>query len=380
MQSEFSTSELQRYSRHFTLPGVGIEGQRRLRASSVLVVGAGGLGSPVTMYLAAAGVGRLGIVDHDRVDLSNLQRQVVHGTSSTGRPKTESAAARLADINPHVEVVGFSERLSSGNALETLSDWDLVIDGSDNFPTRYLVNDACVLAGKPCVYGSVHRFEGQASVFPAGGRPCYRCLFREPPPPGLVPSCEEAGVFGVLPGLMGMIQATEALKMLLGLGETLAGKLLLVDALRMSFRTIELRPDPDCDACGTRELRELIDYEEFCGMGKSNEERGERKQSITPEELRQLLDSTELLVVDVREPFEHRIAQLQGASLIPLRSLPGSVESIPRDRTIVMMCHHGVRSATAAQFLREQGFENVLNLEGGIDRWSREVDPSVPRY
>ncbi len=380
-RSDFGADELQRYSRHFTLADVGLDGQRKLAAASVLLVGAGGLGSPVALYLAAGGVGRLGIVDDDRVDLTNLQRQVLHGTAAVGERKTESARARLADLNPHVSVETYATRLTSANALGIFAGWDIVIDGSDNFPTRYLVNDACVLAGIPNVYGSVHRFEGQASVFPAGGAPCYRCLFREPPPPGLVPSCAEAGVFGVLPGLIGMIQATEAIKMVLGIGETLAGRLLLVDAMRMHFRTIELRADPDCPLCGTRELRALIDYEAFCGERITSAELGVENAEITPEALAARLKTGDApYLLDVREPFEHRIARIDGATLIPLGTLETALGEIPRDREIVVYCHHGMRSRAAADLLGDSGFPRVRNLTGGIDRWSREVDPSMPRY
>ena len=381
-RADLGADELRRYSRHLTLPDVGLDGQRKLADASVLLIGAGGLGSPVALYLAAAGVGRLGIVDNDRVDLTNLQRQVLHGTAAVGDPKTESARERLADLNPHVGVETYETRLTSANALGILAGWDIVIDGSDNFPTRYLVNDACVLAGIPNVYGSVHRFEGQASVFQAGGAPCYRCLFREPPPPGLVPSCADAGVFGVLPGLIGMIQATETIKMLLGIGETLAGRLLLVDAMRMHFRTIELRADPDCPLCGTHELRELIDYEAFCGEGVAPAAlHGARHAEVAPLELAPRLRNGEApFLLDVREPFEHRIARIEGATLIPLGTLERALIQIPRDREIVVYCHHGVRSRTAADLLGINGFAHVHNLTGGIDRWSREVDPAVPRY
>lgn len=381
-RSDFGADELQRYSRHLTLPDVGIEGQRKLRDAAVLLVGAGGLGSPVALYLAAAGVGRLGIVDHDCVDLTNLQRQVLHATDSIGEPKTESARRRLAGLNPHVEVKTYEDRLTSANAMAMLDGWHVVVDGSDNFPTRYLVNDACVLTGIPNVYGSVHRFEGQASVFAPGGAPCYRCLFRDPPPPGLVPSCAEAGVFGVLPGLIGMIQATETIKLLLGIGETLAGRLLLVDAARMHFRTIELRADPACPLCGTRELRDLIDYEAFCGEPAPGVTGTDAyRDEILPAELaRRLRNGDAPFLLDVREPFEFAIARIDNASLIPLGTLEDALDQLPRDRDIVVLCHHGVRSAAAVGFLRDSGFQRVRNLAGGIDRWSREVDPVVRRY
>jgi adenylyltransferase/sulfurtransferase len=380
MRPDFATDELQRYSRHLTLPDVGLEGQRRLRDAKVLLVGAGGLGSPVALYLAAAGVGRLGIVDHDRVDLTNLQRQVLHGTSTIGQRKTVSAQQRLRDLNPHVDVAPYAEQLTSANALEIFDGWDIVVDGSDNFPTRYLVNDACVLTGIPNVYGSVHRFEGQASVFAGGGQPCYRCLFRDPPPPGLVPSCAEAGVFGVLPGLIGMIQATETIKFLLGIGESLVGRLLLVDAQRMHFRTVALRADPECPACGTRVLTELIDYEAFCGM-TSQEPAKALETEIAPAELSRRVSTGDApFMLDVREPFEHRIARIEGAELVPMAALRAALSRLPRDREMVVYCHHGQRSAAAAEFLRSQGFARVRNLTGGIDRWSVDVDATVPRY
>ena len=374
--------ELVRYSRHIGLNEVGEDGQRRLKQAGVLIVGAGGLGSPAALYLAAAGVGRLGIVDFDAVDLSNLQRQVLHETSAIGSKKTESARSRLRGINPHVQVDPIDVELTSANALQIIADYDVVVDGTDNFKTRYLTNDACVLLGRPNVYGSVLRFEGQASVFATPDGPCYRCLFREPPPAGLVPSCAEAGVLGVLPGLIGTIQATEAIKLILGAGESLAGRLLLVDALRMSFRTIRLRRDPECPACGTRELKTLIDYDEFCGTRRSESvslHAGVRE--IAPLELATRMRRADPLdVIDVREPYEWRIARIEGARMIPLGRIGAAVGDLPRDREIVVYCHHGVRSRAAAEFLASQGFDGVWNLSGGIDRWSAEVDPTVPTY
>jgi sulfur-carrier protein adenylyltransferase/sulfurtransferase len=380
---QLEPDELVRYSRHITLAEVGEDGQRRLRQASVLIVGAGGLGSPAALYLAAAGIGRIGIVDFDSVDLSNLQRQILHDTSRIGARKTASARARLEAMNPHVQVECIDDELTAANALDVIGDYDVVLDGTDNFKTRYLTNDACVLLGRPNVYGSVLRFEGQASVFATSDGPCYRCLFREPPPPGLVPSCAEAGVLGVLPGLIGTIQATEAIKLILGAGDSLAGRLLLVDALRMHFRTIRVRRDPECPACGTRELQSLIDYDEFCGTGKTSttEARASGVQELTPRDLAERLrrgDAVDL--IDVREPYEWRIARIEGARLIPLGRIGASVPELPRDRPIVLYCHHGVRSRAACEFLVAQGFDAVWNLSGGIDQWSADVDSSVPTY
>ena len=389
---DLSPAELQRYSRHVILPNVGLDGQRRLKAARVLLVGAGGLGSPAALYLAAAGVGTLGIADADVVEPSNLQRQILHGTADAGRPKVDSAADRLRDTNPHVRVEPIGERVTSGNALHLLREYDIVVDGTDNFQTRYLTNDACVLLGKPNVYGSVFRFEGQAAVFAAPGGPCYRCLFREPPPPGVVPTCEEGGILGVLPGLVGTIQATETLKLILGAGDALVGRLLLVDALRMHFRTIAVRPDPECPACGTHEIRELQDYDAFCGVtpAASNARAGtvdepgrddDGGDELAPAALaRRLAHGDRPLLLDVREPYEHAIARLPDMRLVPLATLPQALGSLARDEEIVVVCHHGVRSRAAADFLRREGFRRVRNLTGGIDRWSREVDPAVPRY
>lgn len=374
---ELTAEETRRYSRHLLLPPVGPEGQRRLKAARVLLVGAGGLGSPAALYLAAAGVGTIGLVEFDAVDVSNLQRQVLHGTRDVGRPKVESARDRIADLNPLVALEPHAVRLSSANALGIVSAYDVVIDGTDNFPTRYLVNDACVLTGRPYVYGSVFRFEGQASVFAAKDGPCYRCLFPEPPPPGSVPDCEEGGVLGVLPGLVGVIQATEALKLVLGIGDALVGKLLLVDALRMQFRTLKLARDPECPACGTRTLRELIDYDSFCGVGAGSEAVPE----IAPLELKELLEKgAPLALIDVREPREWEMARIEGARLVPLGTLGAEIPRLDRAAEIVVYCKSGARSANAARQLRAAGFTRVRNLAGGIRRWSEEADPTVPKY
>ena len=377
-----SPGELVRYSRHLLLPEVGLDGQQRLSAARVLLVGAGGLGSPVALYLAAAGVGHLGLVDFDTVDLTNLQRQILHGTSDVGRPKLDSAVDRLRETNPHVHVEPFDTRLTSANALEIIGGYDIVVDGTDNFQTRYLVNDACVILEKPNIYGSIIRFEGQASVFSSGDGPCYRCLFREPPPPGLVPTCAEGGVFGVLPGLVGVIQATETIKIILGAGDTLAGRLMLIDALRMRFREITLRKDPECRACGTREIRELIDYDAFCGVNStSSGQHASAPTEITPTELLALLERGEdIALIDVREPYEWQIARLPNARLVPLSDIPSAIPTLDPARRTVVLCHHGMRSARAADQLRAAGFDRVSNLAGGIARWSAEVDPSVPRY
>jgi len=377
--------ELRRYHRHLILPEVGAAGQRRLKAARVLLVGAGGLGSPAALYLAAAGVGQLGVVDADDVELSNLQRQVLYDSNAVGTPKVESAAARLRALNPHVDVVAHHTRLTSSNALQLLADYDVIVDGSDNFPTRYLVNDACVLLGKPNAYGSVLRFEGQASVFSFGGGPCYRCLFREPPPAALVQNCETSGVLGVLPGLIGVVQAAETIKLITGAGETLDGRLLLVDGLRMRFRTIEVARDPAFPACGTREITTLIDYDVFCGVGPEaradDPSPDDRDDEITPRALAERMSagvSPDLL--DVREPYEWSIARLPDARLVPLDALPEAVQTLDRDAELVVYCHHGMRSAAAVAWLRERGFLRARNLTGGIDRWSREVDPSTRRY
>jgi len=380
---QLSTDEILRYSRHLILPEVGLDGQRRLKAARVLLVGAGGLGSPAVLYLAAAGIGTLGLVDFDVVDVTNLQRQVLHGTRDVGRPKLDSATDRIRDVNPHVAVERFDTRLTSANALEIIREFDLVVDGTDNFPTRYLVNDACVLIGRPNVYGSIFRFEGQASVFATPDGPCYRCLFREPPPPGLVPSCAEGGVLGVLPGLVGTIQATEAVKLILGIGEPLIGRLLLVDALNMAFRTVKLRRDPACPLCGTHEIDTLVDYEEFCGIRRAAAEElaAPAIRELTPLEVAaKLARGDDFDLIDVREPHEYQIARIAGARLIPLASLPEAIPTLRPERELVVHCKLGGRSARAVRTLQEAGFRNVWNLAGGITRWSTDVDPAVPTY
>jgi adenylyltransferase/sulfurtransferase len=374
-----SQEEILRYSRHLIVPEVGVEGQRRLKDARILMVGAGGLGSPIGLYLAAAGVGKLGIVDFDVVDVTNLQRQVLHGTKDVGRKKVESARDRIRDLNPHVEVVPHEAWLTSENALEIIRQYDLVVDGTDNFPTRYLVNDACVLTGKPNVYGSIFRFEGQATVFCTPDGPCYRCLYPEPPPPGLVPSCAEGGVLGILPGLVGLIQATEAVKLVTGIGEPLVGRLLLVDALSMQFRSMKIRKDPRCPACGTRELKALVDYAQFCGVGP--EEPTDDVPVMTVAELdRRRRERSDLDLVDVREPHEWDIGRIEGARLAPLSSFADALRSLDSARDVVVYCKSGGRSAKAVRQLRAAGFRRVWNLEGGILRWSEEIDPTVPRY
>jgi len=369
--------EIARYSRHVALPEVGEEGQARLKAGSVVIVGAGGLGSPAALYLAAAGVGRLGLVEHDRVDLSNLHRQLLHHTPDVGRHKLASAFEKLHAINPSVRLEPHDAALSSENAMQILSEYDVVVDGSDNFPTRYLVNDASVFLQKPNVYGSVFRLEGQASVFDARRGPCYRCLYPEPPPPDLVPSCEEGGVLGVVPGLMGLIQATETLKILMGMGDTLVGRLLLFDALKMQFRELKLRKNEDCSVCGRNPtVTSLIDYEGFCGVRRDT-----GNAEITVSELSGRLQSEErITLLDVREPFEWQIAHLEGATLIPLRTLPSRIAELPADQPIVVYCHTGNRSAYATEFLRQAGFHDVANLRGGIEAWAAEIDPAMARY
>ncbi len=377
-----TAQELVRYSRHIGLSEVGEDGQRRLKRASVLIVGAGGLGSPAALYLAAAGVGRIGIADFDTVDPTILQRQLLLDTANVGQRKTDSARARLGAVNPLVRVETIDEELSAANALDIIAGYDVIIDGTDNFKTRYLTNDACVLLGKPNVYGSVLRFEGQASLFATPDGPCYRCLFPEPPPPGLVPSCAEAGVLGVLPGLVGTIQATEAIKVILGIGETLAGRLLLVDALAMKFRTIRVRRDPGCPACGTREIQSLIDYDELCAPHATVPgQPAASVQEITPRDLAERVRRGDPIdLIDVREPYEWGMARIDGARLIPLGQFERAVEEILPDRDVVLYCHHGFRSRTAAEFLVERGFRRVWNLTGGIDRWSADVDPTVATY
>lgn len=381
MSTDLSQAELQRYARHLTLPEVGVEGQEKLRRARVLLIGAGGLGSPSALYLAAAGVGTLGVIDHDVVDVSNLQRQVLHDTPSVGRPKVASAKARLEALNPFVSVEPINEPLSTTNARELVRGFDIVVDGSDNFPTRYLANDACVLEGKPLVYGSIFRFEGQLSLFGTPSGPCYRCLFAEPPAPELVPSCADAGVLGVLPGIIGSLQALEALKWILQIGESAAGRLLLVDALRLRFREIAVLRDPECVICGDRPiLTELQDYEAFCGVvpiGMTTAAAGE----ITPQQLRDwLARGNGPLLVDVRQPWEFDIARIPGAELWPLAELSGRLAELPRGRPLVTVCHHGMRSLTAQALLQRAGFSRVQSLAGGVDAWAVEIDETMPRY
>lgn len=381
---ELSNEEILRYSRHLILPEVGLEGQRRLKGAKVLMVGTGGLGAPLGLYLAASGLGRIGIVDFDVVDETNLQRQVIHGTRDVGRSKIESAAETMQDINPGLAIDKYETALTSANALEILRDYDVVVDGTDNFPTRYLVNDACVLLGKPNAYGSIFRFEGQATVFHHEGGPCYRCLYPEPPPPGLVPSCAEGGVLGILPAVIGSIQATEAVKIILGKGTSLSGRLLLYDALHLRFRELRLRRNPDCPLCGDEPtLRELIDYQQFCGIPQQAAEEAaqERLPEITPAALKARLDSGDsVFVLDVREPHEYEIAKIPGTKLIPLGSLPQHVHELDATADIVVHCKSGVRSGKAQRLLKDMGFSRVTNLTGGILRWSADVDPRVPRY
>ncbi len=367
-----------RYSRHLIMPEVGVEGQRRLSEARVLCIGAGGLGSPIALYLAAGGVGTIGLVDFDAVDLSNLQRQILHGTKDVGRSKLESARDRLRDLNPKIDVELHETRFTSQNAVALVEPYDIVVDGCDNFPTRYLSSDVCVWARKPNIYGSVFRFEGQATVFaPHLGGPCYRCLFPDPPEPGTIPNCAEAGVLGVLPGLIGLVQAIEAIKLILGAGQSLVGRLLHFDALKMKFRELNLRRDPQCPVCGENpSIFEPIDYEMFCGAGIDEEIR-----TISVRDLKRKIDAHEpFQLLDVREIFEHEIARIDGAKLIPLREIGARAEELPRDEQIIVHCHSGKRSAQAVRLLRERGFRQVYNLEGGIDAWSSEIDPTVPRY
>jgi len=381
---ELTNEEILRYSRHLILPDVGMEGQRRLKGSKVLMVGTGGLGAPLGLYLAAAGVGRIGIVDFDVVDVTNLQRQVIHGTKDVGRPKIDSAADRMLDINPDLQIDKHEVALTSANALEIINDYDIVVDGTDNFPTRYLINDACVLLGKPNAYGSIFRFEGQATVFGYEDGPCYRCLYPEPPPPGLVPSCAEGGVLGILPAVIGSIQATEAVKLILGKGETLKGRLLLYDALNMKFRELKLRRNPECPVCGDNPtVTELIDYQQFCGIPQQEAEEAamESLPEITPLELKAKLDAKEdIFVLDVREPHEYDIAKIPGTTLIPLGELPRRVGELDSTADIVIHCRSGVRSAKAQHILKDMGFSRVTNLSGGILQWSDDVDPTVAKY
>src|SRR6266568_4969694 len=377
-----SKEEILRYSRHLIMPEVGMEGQLKLKSAKVLLIGTGGLGAPLGLYLAAAGVGKLGLVDFDVVDFTNLQRQVTFGTSDVGKPKSEAARARLSNLNPDIQIDATETQLTSANALELFKDYDIIVDGTDNFPTRYLVNDACILLGKPNVYGSIFRFEGQVTVFGMPDGPCYRCLYPEPPPPGLVPSCAEGGVLGVLPGIVGSIQAMETIKLILGRGDNLIGRLLLFDALGMKFRELKLRKNPNCPMCGTRRtINELIDYYEFCGV-RGEEAPGPSVQvpEITPRDLKTRLDrGDDLFILDVREPHEYQICNLKG-HLIPLGELPRRVHELDSSREIVAHCRSGKRSAEAVEFLRKAGFRKIWNLKGGILAWSDEVDPSVPKY
>ena len=379
---QLSKEEILRYSRHLIMPEVGMDGQQKLKQAKVLTIGAGGLGSPLALYLAAAGVGRLGMVDFDVVDFTNLQRQIIHGTDDVGRLKLDSAKDTIRDINPNVEVVGYRERLTSANALEIFKDYDVIADGTDNFPTRYLVNDACVLLGKPNAYGSIFRFEGQVSVFDASRGPCYRCLYPEPPPPGLVPSCAEGGVLGVLPGIVGCFQALETIKLILGNGSPLIGRLLLFDALQMKFRELKLRKNPDCPICGTNPtIKELIDYEEFCGI------RGEEAVSqiavpeLTATEVKKMMDEKKpFVLIDVREPHEYQICKIPGSKLIPLGEVARRMHELNSADEIVVHCRSGQRSAEAVEFLMKAGFGKIHNLKGGVLAWSDEVDPTMPKY
>ncbi len=388
---DLSHEEVQRYSRHLIMPEVGMIGQKKLKAASILLIGAGGLGSPLAMYLAAAGVGRLGLVDYDVVDYTNLQRQIIHGTSDVGRLKLESARDRIQDINPHVQVDTYEVPLTSDNALQIIAPYDIVIDGTDNFPTRYLTNDACVILGKPNIYGSIFRFEGQASVFYAEEGPCYRCLFPEPPPPGLVPSCAEGGVLGILPGTVGAIQATEAIKLIIGQGESLIGRLLLYDALDMTFDEVRLRKNPECPVCGPNPtVTELIDYEQFCGVPAhdnslyiADQEEGQGVPQITPLALKARLDQgDDLLIVDVREAHEWDISNLEslGAILIPQGQIVARMSELDTAREIIVQCRTGARSAAVVSELQNHGYKKLYNLDGGINRWAREVDISLPIY
>ncbi len=381
-QPALSQQEILRYSRHLIMPEVGMEGQLKLKQAKVLLIGTGGLGAPLGLYLAAAGVGRLGLVDFDVVDFTNLQRQVTFGTEDVGRPKLEAAAERLHSLNPEIEIVTHEAKLASENALEILRDYDIIVDGTDNFPTRYLVNDACVLLGKPNVYGSIFRFEGQATVFALEDAPCYRCLYPEPPPPGLVPSCAEGGVLGVLPGIVGAIQANETIKLIIGKGETLKGRLLVFDALKMKFRELRLRKNPDCPVCGAHPtVTKLIDYYEFCGIrGEETQAPAVQVPEIEPRALKQRLDSgDDVFILDVREPHEFQICNLNGY-LIPLGDLPKRAHELDSAREIVAHCRSGKRSAEAVDFLRKAGFRKVWNLKGGILAWSDQVDPTLPKY
>jgi adenylyltransferase/sulfurtransferase len=381
---ELTTEDLSRYARHLILPEVGMEGQQKLKAARVLCVGTGGLGSPLSLYLTAAGIGTLGLVDFDVVDSSNLQRQIIHSTKDVGRKKLDSATEKLNALNPSVRIVKHETMLTSANAMEIFKDYDIVADGTDNFPTRYLVNDACVLSSKPNVYGSIFRFEGQASVFATEQGPCYRCLYPEPPPPGLVPSCAEGGVLGIMPGIIGVIQATEVIKLILGKGESLIGRLLLVDTLTMRFRELKLRKNPQCPVCGSNPtVTQLLDYQHFCGIVPETPEEKTMKNGIPQlavKELKRRIDAGEdVYILDVREPFEYRIAQI-GGKLIPQNDVPNRLVEIDRDREVIVHCHSGVRSQRIAEFLKQAGYLRVVNLVGGIQAWSDEIDPKVQKY
>ena len=384
MLPELSHKEIHRYSRHLLIPDVGLEGQKKLKAASVLIVGTGGLGSPVALYLAAAGVGRIGLVDYDVVDFSNLQRQVIHGESRLGDLKVESARERMLDINPEIQVDVYNEVINSENAFRIAEPYDIIVDGTDNFPTRYLINDLCVLTGKPNVYGSIFRFDGQASVFDAESGPCYRCLFPEPPPPGLVPSCAEGGVLGVLPGTIGSIQATETLKIILGIGETLVGRLLLYDALDLSFQTVKLHKNPECKVCGEHpEITGLIDYEAFCGVPAHDHDEGSAgdEWDITASQLStRLKENPGLRLIDVREPHEREISNLEGSELIPLGQFAARLNELDSAEELVIFCKAGTRSTRALEILASAGFKKVKNLKGGINAWAIDVDPSLPIY
>lgn len=381
--AELSKEEILRYSRHLIMPEVGLEGQMRLKDASILLIGAGGLGSPLGVYLAAAGIGRLGLVDFDKVDFTNLQRQIIHGTKDVGRLKVDSAKERIQEINPEVQVSTFNTRLSRENIMGLVKDYDIVIDGTDNFPTRYLVNDACVFQKKPNIYGSIFRFEGQATVFKPFEGPCYRCLYPEPPPPGMVPSCAEGGVLGVLPGIIGLIQATEAIKLIIRKGESLVGRLLIYDALKMSFREVKLRRDPSCPVCGEDPtIQSLIDYEQFCGITRGGEAKAEQSEyDLGPKEVKRFLEERkDAILLDVRESHEYDIVHIEGSKLIPLSELHLRANELDTADTVVAYCHHGQRSLQALKTLEKFGFKKLKHIRGGIDAWADEVDPDMARY
>lgn len=386
---DLTNQEIRRYSRHLIMPEVGLEGQKKLKNAKVLCIGAGGLGSPLSLYLSAAGVGKLGILDFDVVDFSNLQRQVIHSEKTVGEPKVESAKNRLLDLNSHIEIQTYNERLTSDNSLDIIKNYDVVVDGTDNFATRYLTNDACVILGKPNVYGSIFRFEGQVSVFDAERGPCYRCLYPEPPPPGLVPSCAEGGVLGILPGVVGTLQASEVVKLIIEQGEPLIGRLLFMDVLTMEPRILKLRKNPDCPICGDNPtIKELIDYEEFCGIGRG--ELGKEETNKEPVNVKEIsvedfhekrkVKDGKVQLIDVREPHEYEICKIDGSELIPLGEIKDRTSELDPDAEIVIHCHHGGRSMKAAKMLQEKGFTNVINLKGGIDEWAEKLDPKMSRY